>query len=140
MEERLLILAYLTYAAIAIPLVVWLARTLFANGATFLEDVFDDQPQLAAAVNRLLVIGFYLLNLGYALLLLTRNDGVADGLEAVELLITKLGILLLSLGAIHFLNMLVFWRIRSRAGDRHRVPIAPTVIEGPSGPPPAPGR
>lgn len=128
MNDTLLIWSYLGYAAIAIPLVMWLARTLFAHGATFLRDVFDDRPELAEAVNRLLVIGFYLLNLGYALLLLASNTGVEDGLAAVELLITKLGWLLLSLGVIHFFNMLVFWRFRGRGEERMRVPVAPTVI------------
>lgn len=138
MNDTLLIWSYLGYAVVAIPLVVWLARTLFAHGATFPADVFDDRDELAEAVNRLLVIGFYLLNLGYALLLLTSNAGVASGLEAVELLITKLGVLLVSLGAIHFLNMLVFWRIRRRAEDRQPLPIAATVVG--TTPPPAPAQ
>jgi len=133
MHDRWLILTYLAYGAIAVPLVIWLARTLFEHGATFLEDVFDDQPELARAVNRLLVIGFYMLNLGYALLLLTVNSGVATALAAVELLITKLGILLVTLGVIHFLNMFVFWRIRRRAEDQRRVPVAPAAYH------PAPG-
>lgn len=128
MDDRLLIWTYLGYAIVAVPLVMWLARTLFAHGATFLTDVFDDRPDLAEAVNRLLVIGFYLLNLGYALLLLTSNSGVADGLAAVELLVVKLGWLLLSLGVMHFLNMLVFWRIRRRGEERTRLPVTPTVV------------
>jgi len=108
-----LMVVYALYAAIAIGLVVWLARTLFHSGGTFLEDVFPEQPKLAVSLNRLLVTGFYMLNLGYALLLLP-GDEPATSVEAAELLITKLGILLLSLGVIHFINMYVFWRIRQR--------------------------
>ena len=55
------------YVAIAVGLTVWLARTLFRNGAAFLHDVFADKPELAVAVNRLLVTGFYMLSLGYSL-------------------------------------------------------------------------
>ncbi|HEY3240524.1 MAG TPA: hypothetical protein VGL92_13215, partial [Acidimicrobiia bacterium] len=62
--DRYVIAVYLIYSAVSIGLVVWLARTLFRSGGLFLEDVFADNPALAAAVNRLLVIGFYLLNLG----------------------------------------------------------------------------
>ena len=112
--DNTLILIYIIYGTIAIALVVWLARTLFANGTVFLEDVFTDKPGMANAVNRLLVIGFYMLNLGYALLLLPGGDRPTTNIEASELLIRKLGILLASLGAIHFVNMYVFWKIRQR--------------------------
>ena len=112
--DNTLILIYALYGTIAVVLVVWLARTLFANGSVFLEDVFTERPAMANAVNRLLVIGFYMLNLGYALLLLPGGNRPDTNLEASELLIRKLGILLASLGVIHFINMYVFWKIRQR--------------------------
>lgn len=137
--DGLLITTYLAYGAISVTLVVWLARTLFAHGETFLADVFADQPELAHAVNRLLVTGFYMLNLGYALLLLQANGGAATGLGAVELLIHKLGVLLVSLGVIHFVNMLAFWRIRRRVEERVHLPVPATAVAGappwPAGPP-----
>ncbi len=108
-----LLTVYVIYGVAAVSLVVWLARTLFRNGEVFLADVFDDRPEMAHAVNRLLVIGFYMLNLGYALLLLP-GERPEDSVAASELLIRKLGILLLSLGVIHFVNMYVFWKIRQR--------------------------
>ena len=108
---------YLVYLAVSITLVVWLARTLFRNGTVFLEDVFDDH-RMAAAVNRLLVIGFYMLNLGYAALLL-KSDSAANSVEAFEVLGTKLGVLLVSLAMLHFVNMYVFYWIRRRAGTSH---------------------
>ena len=112
--DNTLIVIYAIYGTIAIALVVWLARTLTKNGAIFLEDVFTDKPAMAQAVNQLLVIGFYMLNLGYALLLLPGGDRPTTNIEASELLIRKLGILLASLGVIHFVNMYVFWKIRQR--------------------------
>ena len=113
-ETSYLVPVYLTYSAISIALVVWLARTLFHNGEVFLEDVFEDNPRLAHSVNRLLVIGFYMANLGYAGLLLQAN-AAPDSVTAVEVLVRKLGVLLLSLAVLHFLNMYVFYRIRRRA-------------------------
>lgn len=105
---------YAVYSVVSIGLTVWLARTLFKNGAVFLRDVFKDSPDLAQAVNRLLVVGFYLMNLGYACLLL-RADRPESGVAAVETLAQKLGLLLVSLGCMHFFNMYLFHRIRRRA-------------------------
>ncbi len=111
-----LISVYASYAVASVGLTVWLARTLFKNGAVFLEEVFADQPRMAEAVNRLLVVGFYLLNLGYASLMLEAQAPESlTPVHAVEILSRKLGLLLLSLGAMHFANLLVFHRIRRRA-------------------------
>ncbi|WP_436794474.1 hypothetical protein [Actinospongicola halichondriae] len=125
---------YLVYSAVAVGLVVWLARTLFNNGAVFLEDVFDD-ARLAAAVNRLLVTGFYMANLGYAAVLL-RADEVDGAVEALEVLANKLGVLLLTLAAVHFANLYVFYRVRRRATAAHMPPpVAPQVFVPPPPPP-----
>ncbi len=122
-----LIPVYTSYAAISVGLTVWLARTLFKNGAVFLEEVFDDQARMAEAVNRVLVVGFYLINLGYASLLLKATPS-ETAVQAVEVLSWKLGLLLLSLGGMHFANLLVFHRIRRRAQVAHLPPpVAPQM-------------
>lgn len=119
---------YLIYAAIAVTLVVFLAKTLHKNGQIFLDEAFE-QPDLAQAVNQLLVIGFYLLNLGYALMVYQLQPSYESLTLAFNELIVKLGILLLSLGVIHLLNMFVFWRIRSSKDrpkrNRYAAPALP---------------
>lgn len=116
---------YLVYAGIAIGLVVFLARTLYRNGAIFLRDVFDDED-MATAVNHLLVVGFYLLNLGYALLLYKVEPGGQRLTVAFNDLVIRLGMLLLSLGVIHLVNMLIFWRIRNHRDRRASIQNPPT--------------
>jgi len=132
-----LITSYLVYTASAVVLTGVLARTLYRNGKVFLADVFADNDGMAEAVNQLLVVGFYMLNLGYAFMIF-RTDGAATGLEATENLVTKLGVLLLSLGVIHFVNISVFWKLRRRSEPVFdHPPIQPTTTVLP--PPPAPG-
>lgn len=104
---------YAAYAVATLTLTIWLARVLFTNGEVFLEGVFKEEPRLAGAVNRLLVVGFYLLNLGYAALIM-KADSAQTPVAAAEVLAWKLGALLLSLGAVHFFNMYLFYRIRRR--------------------------
>jgi len=115
---------YLVYAGASIGLTFCLARTLFKNGEVFLEDVFADNPRMASAVNRLLVVGFYLLNLGYAFLTLKAGNEVHNSTEGIETLAAKLGSLLLVLGAVHMGNLYLFHRIRRRGQIR----IAPPPV------------
>jgi uncharacterized PurR-regulated membrane protein YhhQ (DUF165 family) len=118
--DNYLVPVYLVYAVIAVGITVWLAQTLYRNGAVFLEEVFESK-EIATAVNRLLVTGFFMINLGYAMFLLKSNRAV-DATEAIEILVQKLGILLLSLAAVHFVNVYVFWRLRRRNEMRHLPP------------------
>lgn len=128
-----LLATYLIYGTSAIGLTAVLASSLFKHGATFLDGVFDDRPGMAAAINRLLVTGFYMLNLGYAFLLFEM--GVVDtALEATESLVQRLGYLLVSLGIIHFINMAVFWKVKKSGEYSVRPPTMPTVTV--SAPPP----
>jgi hypothetical protein len=113
-----LLSVYLVYACASIGLTIYLARTLFKNGEVFLEEVFADNPRMAAAVNRLLVVGFYLLNLGYAFVTLKVGHEVATRTEGIETLAAKLGCLSLVLGALHIGNLYLFHRIRRRAHIR----------------------
>src|ERR671925_1535053 len=132
------IVVYAVYVVIAAALTAWLARTLFRSGVAFLHDVFADRQELAGAVNRLLVVGFYMLNLGYALYILRAARGL-DAFEAVQFLVNRLAILLVTLAGMHFLNVLVFWRIRARREQRMLpAPVAPQVFMPPNPAPAAP--
>lgn len=114
---------YLLYLLISILLTVWVARTLHRNGRIFLVDAFGGNEPLADSVNHLLVVGFYLINIGYVSLAL-REANRPDNLQGVvELLSTKLGIVMLVLGAMHFFNLFVFSRLRKKALSRTIPPV-----------------
>ncbi|QXC63013.1 hypothetical protein KSP35_09635 [Aquihabitans sp. G128] len=127
-------IVYATYLVTAVGLCSWLARTLFRNGAVFLADVFADRPELAQAVNRLLVTGFAMFNLGYAFFLL-QGGVAADATEAFEVLARKLGVLLVSLAVVHFVNIAAFHWINGRRRQATMVPpVAPQRrVEPPAG-------
>jgi hypothetical protein len=110
-----LIPTYLAYLAISIALTVWVARTLHKNGRVFLVDTFEGNEPLADSVNHLLVVGFYLINIGYVTMVLKYGAAAADAQEALETLSTKVGRVLLVLGAMHFFNLYVFTKLRRRA-------------------------
>lgn len=102
---------YLIYAAIAIGLTVWVARILGRHGRVYLADVFGDE-RVGTAMNQLLIVGFYLVNLGFAALWLRTNDQVTSVREVFQMLSVKLGTVLLVVGALHLINLLIFSRIR----------------------------
>lgn len=120
------VITYALYLAIALPLTIWVARSLFNNGRVFLVDCFHGQEALADSVNRLLVVGFYLINFGFVALYLKVAAEVEEVRGIFEALSAKLGVVLLVLGGMHFFNLLVFTRLRKRAAwDQAPPPLAP---------------
>ena len=117
-ETNHMLSVYLAYTGASLALTIWLARTLFKNGEVFLEEVFSDNPRLASSVNHLLVVGFYLLNLGYAFVSLKSDNQVVTAAQGIETLGMKIGSLLLVLGALHMGNLYLFHRIRRRSQIR----------------------
>ena len=117
--------AYLTYLFLSVTVTIWVARTLSKNGRVFLIDTFNQNAELAEAVNNLMVVGFYLLNVGYVALALKYGERPEDLADAIELISTKVGCVLLFLGAMHFFNLYVFARMRRRALLRGQKPPVP---------------
>ena len=115
-------LCYFSYLVISIAVTVWVARTLHLNGRVFLVDAFHGNEALADSVNQLLVVGFYLINIGYIALALKTTDPLSNVRQVIELESVKIGVVLLILGAMHFFNILVFAKMRSRSTGFNSAP------------------
>jgi len=120
---------YLLYLSISVALTVWVARTLSKNGRVFLVESFHGNESIADSVNHLLVVGFYLINAGYVTLALKYGAKPNDMAQAIEFLSTKVGLVLLVLGVMHFFNLAVFSQMRKRALPPRLTSPAPASID-----------
>ncbi|MDB5201650.1 MAG: hypothetical protein JWQ27_1059 [Ferruginibacter sp.] len=123
-----IIITYSFYLIISTCLTIWVAKTLFKNGTIFLVDIFHGNKALADSVNNLLLVGFYLINLGYAIYTLQINYSIANSQEILESLSRKIGGIILILGCMHFLNLYIFFTLRKRAvADTKKKELLPHV-------------
>ncbi|MEV4413652.1 hypothetical protein [Catellatospora sp. NPDC049609] len=119
---------YLAYAAVTLGLTLWVGHTLHRHGQAFLRDVLPT-GELAAAVTRFLVVGFYLLNLGYMAIAMKTYGEVTGPVDAVETLATKIGIIMLALVVVHLCTVLLLGRLRRQmqgaaTGPARAYPVA----------------
>jgi hypothetical protein len=120
--------SYLAYLPISVVLTIWVARTLQVRGRIFLVDAFSGREPLADSVNHLLVVGFYLINIGYVTLALKYGEKPTNLQEAIEFLSTKVGLVLLILGVMHFANLIGFAKLRQRqATPNPSIPLSPVL-------------
>jgi hypothetical protein len=121
-------LNYALYLVLAVAMTIWVARTLHKNGRIFLIECFHGNTDLADSVNHLLVVGFYLINIGFISLYLKTREEVIGARGVFEMLSGKMGIVLLVLGGMHFFNLLLFTRLRKRAHLGSMPPPVPPVL------------
>jgi len=122
------VITYALYLTLALTMTVWVARTLHKNGRIFLVECFHGNTELADSVNHLLVVGFYLMNIGFISLYLKTTEDILGARGVFEGLSSKMGIVLLALGAMHFLNLYVFTRMRKRAHLAQMPPPVPAMM------------
>ncbi len=108
----MMIATYAIYVIVSLGTTVWVGRSLNRNGRVFLVENFEGNESLADSINHLLLVGFYLVNIGFVSLALRYGDKPYDAVEAIEFLSTKIGLAVVVLGFMHFLNMVMLARFR----------------------------
>ncbi|MFM2387168.1 MAG: hypothetical protein RL660_1925 [Bacteroidota bacterium] len=114
MNINFLFVAYCIYLPVALLLTWYTAHTLFKNARVFMLDIFHNKEDIALSTNKLFEIGFYLVNIGFALLIL-HMDYITNATTLFEKLSYKLGGFAIYLGLMLFANMYMFFRGRKAA-------------------------
>ena len=129
-NAKMIFISYLFYLPIVIALTFFVAKSLFKNGKVFMLDIFRGREEIATATNRLFEMGFYLLNVGFALLILKIefNSHLAfTHQKMIEALSTKIGGFSIYLGIMLFLNLFLFFRGKRKAKENARFDPEPTI-------------
>lgn len=113
-----IVICYTVYLILSIAATAWVGSTLYKNGSAFLVDAFHGNRELAASINHLLIVGFYLINIGYITLALRTTEFVNDTRQGMELVSSKVGFVLVVLGIMHFMNLYIFNRLRKSGAER----------------------
>ena len=123
-SDSLTYLEYGIYFVVSLAVTIWVGRTLFRSGRPFLIDAFHGNDTMADSVNNLLIIGFYLVNAGFMLLFLSSKEHPKTGIEVVEHLSKSVGVVVVVLGVMHFINLVVLNSLRTGA-NAGRPPVLP---------------
>ncbi|PXY43967.1 hypothetical protein [Flavobacterium hydrophilum] len=120
METTKILIGYSIYLPIALFLTYYVSKTLFKNGKIFMLDIFKGREDIADATNRLFETGFYLLNIGFALMILQLQLGQDSYQELIEKLSYKIGGFSIYLGVMLFFNLYFFFRGKRKAKEAQR--------------------
>jgi hypothetical protein len=123
METTKILIGYSIYLPIALFLTYYVSKTLFKNGKIFMLDIFRGREEIAEATNKLFETGFYLLNIGFALMILEIHLYQNNYQELVEKLSYKIGGFSIYLGIMLFFNLYFFFRGKRKARESRQEQI-----------------
>ena len=117
METTKILIGYAIYLPIALFLTYYVSKTLFKNSKIYMLDIFKGREEIANATNKLFETGFYLLNFGFALIILEMNMYDNSYQVLIEKLSYKIGGFSIYLGLMLFLNLYFFFRGKRKASQ-----------------------
>lgn len=120
--KDLIVVAYSIYLPVVILLTFYVAHSLFKNSIVYMKDIFNGRDEIAKATNSLFKIGFYLMNLGFALYILRIDTFLDNAQQTIEALSVKVGGFSIYLGIMLFFNMYLFFRGK-RVAKQKRMPV-----------------
>lgn len=119
MENSKIIIGYIIYLPVVIVLTIYVSKTLFKNGRLFMIDIFKGKEDIALATNRLFEMGFYLINVGFALYIMKiyyfSTTQLMSNQTLIEILSRKIGGYTIYLGIMLFANLFLFFRGRKKS-------------------------
>ncbi|HZY80231.1 MAG TPA: hypothetical protein VFE50_11955 [Cyclobacteriaceae bacterium] len=125
METSYVLISYVIYLPLTILLTWYVAHTLFKNGRIFMIDIFHGKTEIAMSTNKLFEVGFYLLNVGFALRILETYTEITSFRHVIEVLSSKVGGFSIYLGVLLFLNVFLFLKGRKAARLNAKAPVPP---------------
>ncbi len=117
METQFVLVAYYVYLPVTILLTLYVAHVLFKQGRIFMLDIFKGRAEIADATNHLFKVGFYLLNIGFALMMMETRQDILSSQALVEVLSNKIGWFSVYLGIMLFFNLYLFFRGKKKSSQ-----------------------
>ena len=107
------LLGYLLYLPASFYITVVVGRSLYTAGNDYLEACFEGHSELAHTCNRFLLLGYYLVNLGYATISVSFWNSVSNPVHLAEELSLRLGMLIAGLACLHYFNLYAILKFRN---------------------------
>ncbi|MUU79572.1 hypothetical protein [Winogradskyella endarachnes] len=100
-------ITYLIYLPIICFIMLKVGWLFYKNGEVFLLDIFQQNQPLVSSINKLLLIGYYLLNIGYAILTISYWEHLESTIEIINSLSLTLGRIIIILALMHYNNIFI---------------------------------
>ena len=101
------ILSYFIFLMIVIYIIVLVGRVCYRNGNTYVLELLQGHEDLCIRINKILLTGYYLVNIGYAVTTLASWETVTSVHQLIESIAIKTALIVGLLSLLHYLNIFI---------------------------------
>lgn len=109
------IFSYLIYSCISIYIIYWVGKLFHSNGRIFILRLFHQNESLTDTTNNILLIAYYLFNIGYVVLQFSFWEKVTGMETMIASISMKAGLLLMILATTHYLNIMLIYFLSKKS-------------------------
>jgi hypothetical protein len=101
------IIGYLIYLSLTSVIIIKVGKLCYDNGNIFVSQLIPNHEALCLQTNKMLLIGYYLLNLGYCAITIISWEKIQTSNQLIEIIATKSAIIILTIGFMHYINIIL---------------------------------
>lgn len=110
------IIAYIIYIILTVFIIYHVGRMFHRNGRIFILQLHRGDTGTTDTINNILLVAYYLFNMGYAFLRLRLWERVSSPAQLIASVSNHIGVLILILAVTHYFNMLlIYWLSQKHA-------------------------
>ncbi|MEZ4803920.1 MAG: hypothetical protein R2852_00125 [Bacteroidia bacterium] len=115
------IISYVIYLPITAWITIYVGKVCFVNGRAYLNQILHNRSELVNSINSSLLLGYYLLNIGYAATMLSFWPEIHDFQNLILELSRRIGLIIISLGLMHYFNLTVTYLISKKINKQSQL-------------------
>ena len=101
------IIGYLIYLSLTSIIIIKVGKLCYDNGNIFVSQLIPNHEELCHQINKMLLIGYYLLNLGYCAMTIISWEKIQTINQLIEIIATKSALIILTIGFMHYINIIL---------------------------------
>jgi hypothetical protein len=101
------IIGYFIYLTITIFIIVRVGKNCYKNGNIFVSELIPNHLDLCQKINQILLLGYYLLNIGYCAMTLISWEKILLTSQLIEVIAIKAATIIFIISALHYTNIII---------------------------------
>ncbi|MDQ8012540.1 MAG: hypothetical protein REI96_08835 [Flavobacterium nitrogenifigens] len=101
------IIGYLVYLGITTFIILQVGKICYKNGNIYVADLIPHHAGICQKINQVLLLAYYLLNIGYCAMTLISWRKIVSSTQLIETICIKTAIIVFIISILHYLNILI---------------------------------
>ena len=103
------IASYLLYLSVILVVTIHVGWQLYTHGEVYLLKIFEKSQHLVQPINKMLLLGYYLVNIGFAIYSISQWEKMFNLAQMLGYVSERVAYIVLTLSVMHYMNMLSFY-------------------------------